>query len=184
MYLKANISDKWKMLIDNATSGERFLIGMLIGAGAVGGAKLILIALANAYKYAGSVFVPRAPAMSYAVILRPRFLAVSTTLPTARSYSSFDSRAWNASRTARDCASEGPWEGPSSAPASVSAVDLEEQCRQGARKAFDAVATDKMTTEQGQAAVDKACKGVPAASRKLIVDAEREAAIARALVTP
>lgn len=68
-------------------------------------------------------------------------------------------------------------------PTLDAATQREETCRQGARAAFRAIVDDDMSTEEGQAAVDKACAGVPAAARSTIIEAEKSAAVMRVMAT-
>ena len=54
-------------------------------------------------------------------------------------------------------------------------------CRLAARQAFTAITTDDptMTQEEAQVLIDGGCRGLGATDRTLIVDDERDAAIAR-----
>lgn len=69
-------------------------------------------------------------------------------------------------------------------PTVDAAAAREETCRQGTRTALGALAADKLTQDEAQAAVDKACLGVPAAARSAIVEAEQAAIIARYMASP
>ena len=62
-----------------------------------------------------------------------------------------------------------------------SAADNAEACRLAARSAFDAVIAKTLTSDQGQAKLDEACREVSPTDRKVIVDGEREGAMSRAL---
>lgn len=63
-------------------------------------------------------------------------------------------------------------------PGVAPALAAQTTCRDTARRVFTAVAQDRMTTEQGQTEVDKACADVAATDRKAILDAERTKALA------
>lgn len=59
--------------------------------------------------------------------------------------------------------------------------DRAQTCREGARSVFDAILAGDMGTAEGQRRVDIACKGVPAAERAAILDAEKTSAAGRAV---
>lgn len=53
----------------------------------------------------------------------------------------------------------------------------EEKCRQGGREAYQKLFKEEITRDETQKAVDDACRGLDASTRKTILDAEKENAI-------
>ncbi len=63
-------------------------------------------------------------------------------------------------------------------------LDAQQRCRVEARAVFDDVLAERIDQAEGQRRVDEACAGVDATAREAIITAERNAALARATVTP